>query len=311
MNPLRIVDIGAHVPASRQTVAEAARELALPAMEGRLFERFYGLSSLPYEAGGSLWSLHQPAVAALAARHPELGRSLDLIVFTHTLPAITPLHGGRLAARLAAMLDCRAEVMDLSLGHCATALAALPLLAARLKPGRQALLLAGERGFHPQLRVLPATTIMGEAACAVLLQPDAGGFLVEGVHARHDGRFCRNSGHRREADGPAFAAHYPTLLVAHLRDSLQRFGLTVDQLKLVLPHNVNAPSWQAALRQLGWPQDKLYLDNIARYGHCFGADPFLNLRHALAEGRLARGDRALLVAVGMGATLASALVRLI
>jgi 3-oxoacyl-[acyl-carrier-protein] synthase-3 len=65
------------------------------------------------------------------------------------------------------------------------------------------------------------------------------------------------------------------------------------------------------MRELGWPRDKVYLDNVARYSHCFGADGFINLRHALAEGRLVSGDQVLMVSVGMGATLASALVELL
>lgn len=309
---LGIVDIAMHVPSSRQSVAEAAQELALSGLDGRLFERFYGLKALPYEAGGSMEALYRPLMAHLAATAPALGASLDLVVYCHTNPAVSPLHGQCMTQRLLNELESHAEVMDLSLAHCATAVAALPLIRARLAPGRRALLLVGERGFHRTLRLLPGITIMGEVACAVVLAPGEGSCRIRDVYTQHDGRFCRNTGHADVDDGAIlFANYYQSLLVAHLKSALAHFGLAPEDIALILPHNVNLSSWKSLMRELGWPQEKVYLDNVARYSHCFGADAFINLQHALAEGRAVAGDQVLLVSVGMGATLASALVELL
>ena len=309
---LGIVDISMHVPAHRQNVAEAAQELALSKMDGRLFERFYGLKALPYEAGGSMEALYQPLIAHLAAMAPALSASLDLVVYCHTLPSVAPPHGQRMTQGLLVGLGSRAEVMDLSLAHCATPVATLPLIRARLAPGRRALLLAGERGFHRSLRLLPGITIMGEVSCAVVLAPGEGSCRIQDVYTQHDGRFCRDTGHFDGNEGAfRFAAEYQGLLLAHMRSALAHFSLAPEDIALILPHNVNLPSWQGLMRELGWPRDKVYLDNVARYSHCFGADGFINLRHALAEGRLVSGDQVLMVSVGMGATLASALVELL
>jgi 3-oxoacyl-[acyl-carrier-protein] synthase III len=308
---LGIIDIAMHIPSSRQSVAEAAHELGLSGIDGRLFERFYGLKTLPYEAGGSLEALHGPLIAQLAAMAPALAASLDLVVFCHTLPSVSPLHGQGITQRLLDGLGSRAEVMDLSLAHCATALTALPLIQARLAPGRCALLLVGERGFHRVMRLLPGITIMGEASCAVVLSLSEGICNIRGVHIQHDGRFCRDSGHPKgNNEAILFANQYQSLLVAHLHSALAHFGLAPQEIALVLPHNVNLPSWKGLMRELGWPQEKVYLDNVARYSHCFGADAFINLRHAITEGRILAGDQVLLVSVGMGATLASALVKM-
>ncbi len=48
-------------------------------------------------------------------------------------------------------------------------------------------------------------------------------------------------------------------------------------LDLVLPHNVNRYSWSTTARLLGLPLDRIYLENVPKTGHCFCADPFINL----------------------------------
>jgi 3-oxoacyl-[acyl-carrier-protein] synthase-3 len=72
--------------------------------------------------------------------------------------------------------------------------------------------------------------------------------------------------------------------------------------RLVLPHNVNLPSWDQISDCCGAERDQVYLRNVPRFGHTFNADPFLNLVDAMAEGRLSPGDLVLLVSVGLGAT---------
>ncbi|WP_253073651.1 3-oxoacyl-[acyl-carrier-protein] synthase III C-terminal domain-containing protein [Sodalis ligni] len=49
---------------------------------------------------------------------------------------------------------------------------------------------------------------------------------------------------------------------------------------------------------------------MSRYGHCFGADPYLNLATLIRQQRLSRGDKVMLVSVGLGATFSSLLLEL-
>lgn len=309
---LGIIDVAMHVPSSRQSVAEAAQELGLSRIDGRLFERFLGLSALPYEADGSLGSLLGPLMARLALTSPGLAAVLDLVVYCHTTPEVSPLHGQGMTQRFLDSLGSSAEALDLSLAHCATAVAALPLIQARLSPGRHALLVAGERAFHRWLRLQPGITIMGEVSSAVILAPGEGCCRIRDVYIQHEGCYFRSSGHLDDDDGAIpFANDYQRLLSVHLKSALAHFGMVLEDIALILPHNVNLPSWKNLMRGLGWPQEKVYLNNVARYSHCFCTDVFINLRHALAEGRLIGGDQVLLVSVGMGATFASALVELL
>nr|WP_273944356.1 3-oxoacyl-[acyl-carrier-protein] synthase III C-terminal domain-containing protein [Kutzneria chonburiensis] len=94
-----------------------------------------------------------------------------------------------------------------------------------------------------------------------------------------------------------------------MRDAVQDAGITLDDVSLVLPHNVNRFSWSETARLLGLPLTRIYLENIPRMGHCFSADPFVNLATARAEGATTPGDTVLLASAGQGGTFAAAVVR--
>jgi len=54
-------------------------------------------------------------------------------------------------------------------------------------------------------------------------------------------------------------------------------------------------------RQAGFREDQLYLDNIVRIGHCFAADPLINLVDRAALGHLLEGHYCMLAASVPGA----------
>lgn len=77
---------------------------------------------------------------------------------------------------------------------------------------------------------------------------------------------------------------------------------------MIVPHNVNNSSWRGVIRELGFGVERIYLDNVPRYGHCFGSDPFINLASMRDEGRLRDDGVYLLAAVGLGATYAAMVI---
>ena len=79
-------------------------------------------------------------------------------------------------------------------------------------------------------------------------------------------------------------------------------GLTLSDISLILPHNVNVASWRRLGRATGFPPDRILLDNVPVTGHAFGADAFINYQTALQRGLLRRGEAYLLAAAGLGAT---------
>jgi 3-oxoacyl-[acyl-carrier-protein] synthase III len=95
------------------------------------------------------------------------------------------------------------------------------------------------------------------------------------------------------------AAYFPTAKNLVER-TLAKAGLTIDDIALVIPHNVSARSWEILGKLIGCPRDRMYMDNIRCAGHTIASDNLLNLQRATDEGRIEKGDKLLLFTFGYG-----------
>ena len=84
--------------------------------------------------------------------------------------------------------------------------------------------------------------------------------------------------------------------------------LTVDQVKMVVPHQVNTRIINAATSRMGFPPEKVFL-NIDKYGNTGGASVAMAHHEAIQQGDIGPGDVAFLVAFGGGLTWAAAAIR--
>ena len=89
---------------------------------------------------------------------------------------------------------------------------------------------------------------------------------------------------------------------------MQRNGLAVDDIDLLIPHQANARIITCVAERLGLPLEKTVI-NIQDYGNTTGGTIPLATRDALTQGRLKRGDLVLMAAVGAGLTAGGALWR--
>ena len=103
-----------------------------------------------------------------------------------------------------------------------------------------------------------------------------------------------------------FEYQYVPLLSETILLAIKNAGLTLDNIRLILPHNVNLISWENTAKAMGLSLDKIYLNNVRKYAHCFGADIFINFVDVLAEKKLKPGDYYVMATVGLGATFAAA-----
>ena len=94
------------------------------------------------------------------------------------------------------------------------------------------------------------------------------------------------------------------LVQAALRDS----GLTMDDVALIVPHQVNVRILQAAAERLDVGMDKIYC-NIDRVGNTSAASVPIALDEAAKSGRIRKGDIVVMVAFGGGVSWSSAVVR--
>ncbi len=85
-------------------------------------------------------------------------------------------------------------------------------------------------------------------------------------------------------------------------------GLTIADIKLVIPHQANQRIIEATAKRLGVPMDRVVL-NLDRYGNTSAASVPIALFEAVEHSRLEDGDHILLTAFGGGLTWASGIVR--
>jgi len=97
-------------------------------------------------------------------------------------------------------------------------------------------------------------------------------------------------------------------MIELLETALQRNGLAVEDLDIVIPHQVNYRVIEAALRKVPVPEERIYL-NLDRYGNTSAASVPIALDEAVSAGRVKRGDLVLLVAFGAGLTWGYNLLR--
>ncbi|HEY8747158.1 MAG TPA: beta-ketoacyl-ACP synthase III [Tepidisphaeraceae bacterium] len=93
-----------------------------------------------------------------------------------------------------------------------------------------------------------------------------------------------------------------------IEDAMRKCELTTDQVKLIVPHQVNKRIIDSAMEKLGLGPEKAFI-NIDRYGNTSAASIPIALDEAVREGKLSPGDIAIMVAFGAGLTWANAVVR--
>ncbi|MFJ2517683.1 3-oxoacyl-[acyl-carrier-protein] synthase III C-terminal domain-containing protein [Cellulosimicrobium cellulans] len=312
-----LVDVGAHVPATRVPIRDLADELGIDHLELGVFERFFGLREVctaPDESLTDLLVAAARAVPGLAGNEHRVRYVLGARTIATVAPVgVNPLHDA--ADRLG--LD-HAVVWTLTQHACASALLAVDvagrLLAADGDPGALALVLTGEKAFSPGSRLIEGTTIMGEGTAAVLVAADPTGGVAARAGSPVLSYATRTLGEYHQVPLPEdlagpFGVAYTEVLAEVVVEAVERAGLTLDDLALVLPHNVNRVSWRRLCSRLGLPIARVRLDDVPVTGHCFGADSFIGYAAARAEGRLRPGEPFLMVAVGLGATFSAMVLR--
>ena len=93
-----------------------------------------------------------------------------------------------------------------------------------------------------------------------------------------------------------------------IEECMKACDLTVDQVRLVVPHQVNTRIIDASTSRMGFPPEKVFLD-IEKYGNTGGASCAMAYHEARQQGLLGPGDTAILVAFGGGLTWAAAVVK--
>jgi len=294
-----------YLPPERVPIESLAGPLGLTEMQVKLFRRFHGLREVGRDPDPSLQRLLMKAATGLDALRGQEHR-VRYVLYARTMPVVAPYPANPLH-----------EVChELGLGHalaftvthqsCASGLLAIDmagrLLAADAADGQDgqaaplALVLSGEKAFTREAQLFADTTIFGEGASACLVSAfgDRDRMLAYASNVR--GEFDSATG----ANDARLQREYRPSLAAVMRQALDEACVALDDIRVILPHNVNMVTWQRMCLLLKFPLDRVVLDNIPASGHVFCADVFANYKTACERGLLRPGDRYLAAAVGAG-----------
>ena len=111
-----------------------------------------------------------------------------------------------------------------------------------------------------------------------------------------------------EMEGKEVFRRAVRLMVDSAEKSMAHAGVTIDDIKLIVPHQANIRIIQAACDRLGIPIDRASVV-IQHTGNTSSATIPLALADALDHGRVEHGDLLLLVGFGGGMTAASCVLR--
>ena len=91
-------------------------------------------------------------------------------------------------------------------------------------------------------------------------------------------------------------------------EMLEKAGLTVDDIDLVIPHQANQRITDAVASRLGVPEERVY-SNIAEHGNTSSASIPIAMDECIESGRIKEGDTVLLTAFGGGVTWGSTILK--
>ncbi len=298
---LDILDIETATAGKNISVSEACDQLCLSNKDRRMFERFFGLATIPSDPEQSL----NVMTGAAIERFLQGDSAPDLVVHCHTLLSSGPCRSDTLLP-VNLFTDRQIETFSATMCHCASGVAVFEMIDSILPENGTALIVVSDKAFHPAVRLIQNTTLMGDGAAALLVGRTPGRFRYLGGHTERLGAYSIITGRLGDETDLAFADEYVEFTAKCIETGLAKAGVGIGDIALVMPHNVNIPSWDQIAQRIGATRDQIFLSNVGRYAHTFGADPFLNLFDADQAGGLSAGDRVALVSVGLGATAACA-----
>ncbi|MGD2094279.1 MAG: beta-ketoacyl-ACP synthase III [Phycisphaerales bacterium] len=169
--------------------------------------------------------------------------------------------------------------------------------------------------------------LFGDGAGAVVVQRSNGnrrGILYSTMHSdgeRWEALNCqaygsRHPSHRKledpkkifmEIKGREVYQQAIRRIVETVSDCLKHNNLTIDDIKMVISHQMNARIIESAAKRLKLPDEKVFV-NINEYGNTSAASVPIAFDECVRKGKIKRGDLIILVAFGAGLTWGASIV---
>jgi 3-oxoacyl-[acyl-carrier-protein] synthase-3 len=111
----------------------------------------------------------------------------------------------------------------------------------------------------------------------------------------HEGKHCI------KMDGKEVFRFATRVMASATQEVIDAAGLTLEQVRWIIPHQANIRIIDAAARGLKLPMDR-FVVNIDRYGNTSTASIPIAMVEALEKGQIKAGDKLVMVGFGAGLT---------
>lgn len=98
-------------------------------------------------------------------------------------------------------------------------------------------------------------------------------------------------------------------IVETVTECLERCNLSIDDVKMMISHQMNGRIIESAAKRLNFPSDKVYI-NISEYGNTSSASVPLAFDECIKTGKVKKGDIIIFVSFGAGLTWGANVIQL-
>lgn len=322
MIPVKIAGSGWYLPEQRVTNADLEERLNIPA---RWIAQATGVFERRYVTTETTLSM-AAAASRMALANADLGvEALDAMICASTAPhQAIPCTAALLQRELNAP-EGKSVCFDIN-ATCLSFMMALQMAAHMVAAGvyRNVLICSSEIAscsLNPNEK--ESAVLFGDAAAAVVITRSAEGEASALWHTHFETYSSGADLTELLGGGTHHHPNHPTttpeMNMFHMRGPaifrqaavlmgpfLDRFFAKIDweraELDVIIPHQASRHAIEQLSRRLGFSNDQLVM-NLAQRGNCISASIPLALAESVANGRIQRGQRVLLVGTGAGLTL--------
>lgn len=290
-----------YLPSSIFSLSDLAQAGEFSDFEGRVFERMMGLKWVSRAPDFSVYDLARIAMQKFLKESLIDTGKINYFLFAHTADYVAPIEFNILQKLRKEFKLINAFCFSSTVNKCASVFQLIKLAQSIISDSENIVLLIADNAFTQLMQLIPGSTVLGDAATILLFNKTSNSNRFIDAIVETDGRFSSGS-YAKRSEQLLFQEVYSKKVVSIIFQILSRHHLTMEEIKCIFPHNVNTLSWIQIAKFLSIDIEKIFLKNISQMGHCFGSDPFINLKEGVMQGVVFPGDYYLLVTVGLGAT---------
>lgn len=195
---------------------------------------------------------------------------------------------------------------------------------------KRVLIISSDRGTRGRNFHEPeSASLLGDGAAAVVLEPSLeseksellyfhmntwpdGATLTEvrggGTNKHPQDKNTKNEDNLFSMDGPRIYKIARKHVYKMMLKTLKKTGLKKEDIHWIIPHQASGKAVEAYVSAGGFDKHRV-INIVSKYGNCVAASVPMALAIAVQDGRIQRGDYALLIGTGAGLSAACALIR--